>query len=139
MDTVRIINYGVPQGSTDPGRPASVPAATSSAAGTTPSPAAAGSASTPDRPTPAHTSRQHMQNVLEQVRQLIKPERRSLSFEIDDDLGRPILSVYDTETRELVRQIPAEEMVRIAVAMQELVQQGESTGATAGLLLREQA
>jgi flagellar protein FlaG len=39
---------------------------------------------------------------------------RNLAFRIDDATGRIVVSVHDSVTGELVRQIPTEEVLRIA-------------------------
>ena len=64
-----------------------------------------------------------LRELLERTGDYIDPARRSLSFEIRE---------------ELVRQIPADEMIRVANVMREIAEQGEQRTA-AGLLLNEQA
>ncbi|MCG3169652.1 MAG: hypothetical protein CALGDGBN_01174 [Pseudomonadales bacterium] len=76
--------------------------------------------------------------LLDEIGRHIDPERRSLSFEVHEELGRAIVSVYDAETEELVRQIPADEMIRIAAVMREIAEQGEPRAAS-GLLLDARA
>ncbi|ODT84324.1 MAG: hypothetical protein ABS69_03680 [Nitrosomonadales bacterium SCN 54-20] len=53
----------------------------------------------------------------------------SLEFSVDDETNRIIVKVVDNETRELVKQIPMEEMLALAKAMNQLQ----------GLLLRIKA
>jgi flagellar protein FlaG len=53
----------------------------------------------------------------------------SLEFSVDTDTNRIVVKVVDNETRELVRQIPMEEMLALAKAMNQLQ----------GLLLRTKA
>jgi flagellar protein FlaG len=53
----------------------------------------------------------------------------SLEFSVDNDTNRIVVKVVDNETRELVRQIPMEEMLALAKAMNQLQ----------GLLLRTKA
>ena len=79
-----------------------------------------------------------LRELLERTGDYIDPARRSLSFEIREELGRTVVSVYDADTEELVRQIPADEMIRVANVMREIAEQGEQRTA-AGLLLNEQA
>lgn len=40
--------------------------------------------------------------------------QRTLSFSIDDATGRTVIRVYDTETKELIREIPPDETIRMA-------------------------
>lgn len=79
-----------------------------------------------------------LRELLERTGDHIDPARRSLSFEIREELGRAVVSVYDADTEELVRRIPADEMIRVASVMREIAEQGEQRAA-AGLLLNEQA
>ena len=58
---------------------------------------------------------------------------------VNQDTGHTIVSVFDRETNELIRQIPSEEIVRIAKALQDLREQNESRLGGSGLLLEEQA
>ncbi|SFU72666.1 flagellar protein FlaG [Nitrosospira multiformis] len=71
-----------------------------------------------------------------QVKQEIEKEKEatlfagaSLEFSVDTDTNRIAVKVVDNETRELVRQIPMEEMLALAKAMNQLQ----------GLLLRTKA
>ena len=112
------------------------PASAASAASSTPAPAA-----TPALAAAAGAKAplEDLQQLLDQASRHIHPEQRSLSFEIRDELGRTVVSVYDAETEELIRQIPSEAAVRIAVAMREMTQQGSGALPPSGLLLDEQA
>jgi flagellar protein FlaG len=65
----------------------------------------------------------------------MQPESRSLSFRINEDINGVVVSVIDTETEELIRQIPAEAMVRIAETLQRI----DASTANAGLLLSDKA
>jgi flagellar protein FlaG len=65
----------------------------------------------------------------------MQPESRSLSFRINEDIDGVVVSVIDTETEELIRQIPAEAMVRIAETLQRI----DASTANAGLLLSDKA
>ena len=43
------------------------------------------------------------------IREVTQNQRRDLSFDVDEESGRIIIQVYDSETRELIRTIPPEE------------------------------
>jgi flagellar protein FlaG len=133
MDMSRIA-YGLTQPTAGKGR--AVPDAQPKRTGTgAPAPAS------PSPPTAegAQPPQEALQQLLQQVSQHINPEQRSLSFEVSEELGRAVVSVYDTETKELIRQIPSETLVRIATTMQEIAQQGGDGRMASGLLLSEQA
>ena len=57
------------------------------------------------------------------------PHGQSLEFSIDEDSKRTIVKVIDVDTREVVRQMPSEEALRIA----------KSLDKASGLLIRQQA
>lgn len=49
-----------------------------------------------------------------QVEQLFQNVRRNLEFREDPSSGRVIVSVIDAESGEIIRQIPPEQMIRMA-------------------------
>ena len=46
---------------------------------------------------------------------------RNVSFEIDTDSGRDVISVFEKETKELIRQIPSEETLKLLKRMDNMV------------------
>lgn len=87
----------------------------------------------------AEPSHESLQQALAEFEQQPAAQSRSLSFVVNQDTGRTIVSVFDRETDELIRQIPSEEIVRIAKALQDLREQSDSRLGGSGLLLEEQA
>lgn len=53
-----------------------------------------------------------------QLNDVIQDIRRELRFAVDDDSGRTIIKVIDSTTQEIVRQIPAEEVVALLEHLQ---------------------
>jgi len=51
--------------------------------------------------------------ALDQLNGYLEETHRGLRFSIDDDSGRTIVRVVDTETDEVIRQIPSEEMLAV--------------------------
>ena len=74
--------------------------------------------------------------ALEDIGSHIDRESRALNFEINDEIDGVVVSVIDAETEELVRQIPAEVVVRVAAALREY---SGPAGSASGWLLEEQA
>ncbi|MBN8440728.1 MAG: flagellar protein FlaG [Thauera sp.] len=70
-----------------------------------------------------------LQKALEDVAKAVAPMAQSLQFSVDDDLGRTVVKVLDTETNEVIRQIPSEEVLAISKAVDKLQ----------GLLIKQQA
>jgi flagellar protein FlaG len=70
-----------------------------------------------------------MERVVVDVEQYVQNIRRNLNFSIEDDLGKTVIKVVDAETDELIRQIPSEEFLEIARALEK----------TKGLLMKSEA
>ena len=101
-----------------------VPAAGAPAAGT-PTGAPAASATTAVQQPDA----QQIAQAVDEMRTAIAPVAQNLRFSIDQDIGRTIVKVVDASTDEVIRQIPSEEIVAIAKAMDKLQ----------GLLIKQEA
>jgi flagellar protein FlaG len=54
------------------------------------------------------------QAVAERIRQYLRESGRELDFRIDADTNRTVVTVRDQTTGEVIRQIPSEEVLRIA-------------------------
>ena len=52
--------------------------------------------------------------AVETLNELVQNQRRSLHFSVDEDTGRTVIRVVDPETDEVIRQIPAEEVLNLA-------------------------
>jgi flagellar protein FlaG len=52
--------------------------------------------------------------AAQQIESYLRSVGRSLDFRIDESTGRTVVTVTDAETGELVRQIPSEELLRLA-------------------------
>jgi flagellar protein FlaG len=52
--------------------------------------------------------------VAERIRQYLRESGRELDFRIDADTNRTVVTVRDQTTGEVIRQIPSEEVLRIA-------------------------
>ncbi|HNF75316.1 MAG TPA: flagellar protein FlaG [Thauera aminoaromatica] len=70
-----------------------------------------------------------VQKALEEVEKAVAPMAQSLQFSLDKDSGRTVVKVMDTDTNEVIRQIPSEEVLAISKAVDKLK----------GLLLKQQA
>lgn len=87
---------------------------------------------TPDEPAVAPEPVLDPQQVSEatrRVEQLFQTVRRNLEFREDPGSGRMIVSVIDSESGEIIRQIPPERMLRMAAHLEQIN----------GLLLGERA
>lgn len=95
--------------------------------------ASAVGASIPAPATPRLASQEPNQTELleavAKVQKAVPPTASNLVFSIDDDSGRTVVKVVDSSTEETIRQIPSEEVLEIARALDKLQ----------GLLLRQTA
>ena len=72
--------------------------------------------STP-QPKPAMPTKEEVQEAVKEIQQNVGNNSTDLKFSVDEKSGRTIVSVIDSETRQVVRQIPSEEIMRMARAM----------------------
>lgn len=77
----------------------------------------------------AAPSNEDVLKALDEVREAVKPVAQSLHFSLDKDTGRTVVKVMDMETNEMIRQIPSEDILKIAKAIDKLQ----------GLLIKQQA
>ena len=63
------------------------------------------------------------------MKKAIAPVAQNLLFSIDDDTGRTIVKIVDSQTDEVIRQMPSEEVLAISKAIDKLQ----------GLLIKQQA
>lgn len=74
-----------------------------------------------------------LQQAVTRMNDFVQNLQRDLRFEVDDELGRTVISVVDSETKEVIRQIPPETVIERARRLQ------AQEDAAEGLLFREQA
>ena len=67
----------------------------------------------------AKEMRENIQEAIDRLNQQLKANGRDLSFQMDEEINRPIITVRNIETGEVVRQIPSEEIVRMAHSLEE--------------------
>jgi flagellar protein FlaG len=58
--------------------------------------------------------------VLDELNQQMKITSRNLWFEMDNTINTPVIAVTDKDTGELIRQIPAEAVLRVAHSIENL-------------------
>lgn len=70
-----------------------------------------------------------LRNAVDQVNKTIQSLSNDLHFSVDEQTGVEVVKVVDRETKQVIRQIPSEEMVAIAQRLDELQ----------GLIIRQKA
>ncbi len=61
-----------------------------------------------------------MEKIKEKINKLLSQWNIQLDFIIDNDLDRVVVKVKNKETGKIIRQIPPEEMLRIAKSLEEV-------------------
>jgi flagellar protein FlaG len=69
------------------------------------------------RPAPAPASAEAIKAAAEQIESYLRDNGRSLEFRVDKDSGHTVVSVRNPATGELIRQIPGDETLRLASAL----------------------
>ncbi|MDR2452408.1 MAG: flagellar protein FlaG [Candidatus Accumulibacter sp.] len=72
---------------------------------------------------------EELQTAVEKIQEFIRKTASDIKFSIDEDSGRTVVKVIDRETQEIIRQIPSQEMLDLAQALDKLQ----------GLLIRQEA
>ena len=71
-----------------------------------------------------------LEKTVSELNDYVQNMKRSLQFSVDEDTGRTVIKVIDPESKEVIRQIPREEILTIARMLRE---------ETRGALLEEHA
>jgi len=67
-------------------------------------------------------SRDELEDVVSKLQDYVQSVQRDMQFQIDDATGRVIVQVIDSNSQEVVRQIPSEEMLAIARHLAEAIE-----------------
>lgn len=65
----------------------------------------------------APAKQQELERAVKNVNEFVKPINNTLSFNLDQDTGQTVIKVVDLSTHEVIKQIPSEEMLAIAKAL----------------------
>lgn len=60
---------------------------------------------------------EQIEKTVDEIRRRIEPVAQNLLFTIDKDTGKTIVRLIDSSTKEVLRQIPSEELIAIARAL----------------------
>ena len=59
-------------------------------------------------------SRETLIAAVDNLNNYVQTIRRELQFSVDENSGRTVIKVLDAETKEVIRQIPAEEVISLS-------------------------
>ena len=74
-------------------------------------------------------SDEKLQAAVEKIQEFVSAAASDIKFSIDEDSGRTVVKVVERGSQEVIRQIPSQEMLELAKALDKLQ----------GLLIRQQA
>ena len=78
-------------------------------------------------------SAEQVQQAIKTVQQMVQSQASNLQFSVDQATGKTVVTVVDTSTNQVIRQIPSKEMIAIAHAIDQMQTKGQ------GLMLTQQA
>ena len=78
--------------------------------------------------------RQVLDTAVEEVQSFIQVQNRNLAFSVDESSRRPVVTVKDSSSGDVIRQIPSEEVLRLAERIKELQQ---DIGSKVGVLFNK--
>jgi len=61
-----------------------------------------------------------LEQAIESVSQFVNTAKKDVDFSIDEDSGKNVVKIIDRESQELIRQFPSEEIISMALKIQEL-------------------
>ncbi len=73
-------------------------------------------------------SQEALENVVSQLNAYVQNTQRDIDFSVDDATGRVIVKVIDSESEEVIRQIPSEEMLAISRHLMESLENDQPKG-----------
>jgi len=66
-------------------------------------------------------NKEELKAAVKSVREYVQPFNSNLEFSINDETDQVVVKIIDTATKEVIRQIPSEEMLAIAKALDSLI------------------
>ena len=78
-------------------------------------------------------SAEQVQQAIKTVQQMVQSQASNLQFSVDQATGKTVVTVVDTSTNQVIRQIPSKEMIAIAHAIDQMQAKGQ------GLMMTQKA
>jgi flagellar protein FlaG len=66
------------------------------------------------------TDQQQVVDAVEKLSKFVSSIRPEISFSVDEDSGTRVVKIIDRQSKEVVRQIPSEEAIQLAQALDKL-------------------
>lgn len=68
----------------------------------------------------ADATRSQLDSAVADIQQFVQASRRDLNFSIDESTGDVVVKVIDGESGKVVRQIPSEEVLKLAAQLDDM-------------------
>lgn len=66
------------------------------------------------------SARDQLEDAMSSIQEFVQSVRRNLDFQLDDSSGKVVVKVTDSESGDVIRQIPSEEALKLAESLQEV-------------------
>jgi flagellar protein FlaG len=70
--------------------------------------------------TDQQVSRNDVESAVKRANQAVQASARDIEFSVDKESGETVVKVVDTATKQVIRQIPSQEMLAIAQSIDKL-------------------
>ncbi len=80
----------------------------------------AGGASKAAAPEQAEASRDQVESAVSTIQEFVQSVRRNINFSVEDTSGRVVVKVTDSNSGDVIRQIPSEEALQLAESLEEV-------------------
>ncbi|WP_416305818.1 flagellar protein FlaG [Neptunicella sp. SCSIO 80796] len=85
---------------------------------------------------PADTlSAREVETAVAEVNDFVQSQSRQLNFSVDENSNRSVVKVTDSDTGEVIRQLPSDEVLKLAARIQDLQ---SDIGAAVGVLFSKE-
>lgn len=95
-----------------------------------------------DQQQPSEANKQQNDQALSEsiltLNQAAQVVSRNLEFRVDENSGRTVITVKDSQTDEIIRQIPSDQLLKIAARLQELQESRQEDRSASGILFTSQ-
>ncbi len=80
----------------------------------------AGGASKAAAPEQAEASRDQVESAVSTIQEFVQSVRGNINFSVEDTSGRVVVKVTDSNSGDVIRQIPSEEALQLAESLEEV-------------------
>ncbi len=81
-------------------------------------------------------NQQNLEEAISEVNEFVQTRNKQLNFSVDDDSGKQVVKVTDSDSGDIIRQIPTEEVLSLSRRIKELQM---DVGSAVGMFFDKQA